>query len=539
MNNEMIINKIKEDILFIFKKNFNVELEGVDFEIPNNIENGHLSSNVALKNSKHCKGNPLNIAETICEQFENEYVEKCEAVKPGFINFYFNNSYFLEVITKMKELEFLNFEKIDENINVEYVSANPTGELHLGHARGGVYGDCLANLLKKVGYNVTKEYYINDAGVQMKNLGLSVRAFYLELCGEKLDFPEDGYRGKEIKEIANKMFLENSKGLIKSDIEIFIDYAYKYNLNEIKALMERLNIHFDIFSSEKKYHDSGEVAAAIDVLEDHGEVYEKDGAKWVNTTKYGDDKDRVLEKSDGTHTYLTSDVAYHKDKMDRTDGLLIDVWGGDHHGYVNRVKAVMQSLGYDKEKLEVLLIQMVSILENNEKVKMSKRAGTSVTIKDLLDIIDVETLRYFFIMRSPDTQLDFDIALAQKENSENPIFYIQYANARIHSLIGKTEMEIENLKVTKEKLTEQDKNLVHTMTKYKDMLLEAASSRRPHIISNYLYELSANYHKYYNAEKILVDDKEIESNKILISICVKNIIVDALNILGIKEKNEM
>ncbi len=537
--NKELLKILEKEIKDIFSELYDVNLDEVAFEVPNDIKNGHLSTNVALKNNKLVGKNPLLISEEISNEIDNIYIKKCEAVKPGFINFYLKNEYFSKFIIKAKEEDFLEFEKINENINVEYVSANPTGELHLGHARGGVYGDSLANLLKKVGYNVTKEYYINDAGVQMNNLGLSVRAFYLEFCGEELNFPEEGYKGKEIKEISRKIFEEYNDSKKEESLEFFINYGYKFNLKEIKKVMKLLNINFDIYSSEKSYHDSGAVKNALKVLEDKGEIFEEDGAKWVKTTKYGDDKDRVLQKSDGTHTYLTSDVAYHKDKMERTDGLLIDVWGGDHHGYVNRVKAVMQSLGYDKERLEVLLIQMVSILENNEKVKMSKRAGTSVTIKDLLEIIEPETLRYFFIMRSPDTQLDFDIALAQKENSENPIFYIQYAHARICSLIEKSAQEINDLNIVSNKLTDADISIINKIMKYKEVLLEGAKTRRPHLISNYLYELAAAYHSYYNLEKIIVEDKEIQNNKILISYVIKSTIKDGLMILGIEAKNKM
>ncbi len=538
MNKELLKN-LNEEITEIFSKLYNVDLKEISFEVPNDIKNGHLSTNVALKNSKIVGNNPFIIAEDVTKNIDNELIKKCEAVKPGFINFYLNNEYFSNFIKEGKKENFLKFENVNENINVEYVSANPTGELHLGHARGGVYGDSLANLLKKVGYNVTKEYYINDAGVQMNNLGLSVKAFYLEFCGEELDFPEEGYKGKEIKEIARKMFEEYKETKKSAELEFFINYGYEYNLKEIKNVMNLLNIDFDIYSSEKSYHESGAVEEALKVLESKGEIFEEDGAKWVKTTKYGDDKDRVLQKSDGTHTYLTSDVAYHKDKMDRTDGLLIDVWGGDHHGYVNRVKAVMQSLGYNEDKLEVLLIQMVSILENNEKVKMSKRAGTSVTIKDLLKIIEPETLRYFFIMRSPDTQLDFDIALAKKENSENPIFYIQYAHARICSLIEKAGINIETIDISSQKITGADVSIINKMMKYKEVLQEAAKTRRPHLISNYLYELASSYHSYYNLEKIIVDDEMIKNNKILISYVVKQIINDGLMILGIKAKNKM
>ncbi len=537
-----IKNNLTKQIIDIIDDEYDLKIDQVIFEIPHDITNGHLSTNIALKNAKNIKKAPLEIGNKIKEKIQlNNYIKKIDVVNPGFINFYFSNEFFLNNLKNRVFDDFFGYEPKNKNINIEYVSANPTGELHLGHARNATFGDSLSNLLKRVGFNTIKEYYINDAGAQMINLGKSVKYFYLELCNQKQEvFPEDGYKGKEIKEIAQNLYDEYFDKKKDSDLDFFIQYGYEKNMQSIKNILNSLNVNFDIYSSEQYYHNNNLVNEAIEILKQKDEIYEQEGAIWLKTTKYGDDKDRVLQKSDGTHTYLTSDIAYHKDKMDRTNGLLINIWGGDHHGYIKRVEASMESLGYKKEQLEIVLIQIVSILENNEKVKMSKRAGTSVTINDLLNIIDSDALRYFFIMRSPDTQLDFDIALAQKQNSENPIFYIQYAHARINSLIEKANVIInKDMDVNEEKLTQLDIELIYKLLNYKTILNEAALSRRPHLVANYLYDVSTIYHKYYNQEKILENDTQYVNNKILISYLTKNIIKDSLEILGIKAKDKM
>lgn len=536
------MQELKQEIKQIIEQEYEVNIDEISLEKPADIKNGNLSTNVCLKNSKVLKKNPLEIGELIIKKLEENNklnFEKIELVKPGFINFYYSKKQFHQIVDSIITKNNLNFSPKETNINLEFVSANPTGALHLGHARNAVFGDSLANLLTKVGYNVTKEYYINDAGVQMQNLGKSVYAFYQEYCGEKLDFPEDGYRGPEIKAIAKEIFEKFSSTKKEEQLTFFIDYAYEYNMVEIKNIMDKLNIHFDYFASEKSYHENDSVAKNLQILEEKKEVYEQDGAKWLNTTKYGDDKDRVLQKKDGTHTYLTSDIAYHADKFNRGD-LLINIWGGDHHGYVNRVKAAIQSLGYNEEMIEIILIQMVSIFDDGEKVKMSKRAGTSVTIIDLLKIIPADVLRYFFIMRSPDTQLDFDINSAQKENSDNPVFYIQYAHARISKLIKKYEEEYnEDLKLKEDELTDLDCQIIDELSEYSNVLNEAANMRRPHIVSNYLYSVASTFHKYYNQEKIFASNLDQTINKIIISKAVQIIIKDGLKILGIEAKQTM
>lgn len=524
-------NKSVEIIKSFFEEKYNKKLDTVEFEIPQDYSNGNLSTNIALKNSKFVSKNPMLLAEEIKIFFpKDNTIEKIEVVKPGFINIFYTKKHFKNLLLEISKDEFLEFDNKNKSINIEYVSANPTGDLHLGHARNAVFGDSLANLLNKVGYNTIKEYYINDAGVQMQMLGESVYSFYLEFCEINNIFPEKGYKGSEIKEIAKCIFNEYGDSKIKEEISFFKDFAYIRNMQEIKDIMKKLNIKFDKFSSELYYHDSKKVEEALLKLEKKDEIFEHEGAKWLNTSKYGDDKDRVLQKSDGTHTYLTSDIAYHVDKYERNSDLLINIWGGDHHGYVNRLKAAIESLGYEKNQFEVILIQMVSILNNKEKVKMSKRAGTSVRIKEILDFLNPNVLRYFFLMRSPDSQLDFDVDLAQKESSDNPVYYINYAYARINTIMKENKI---NLNIYENKFSLSDEKIIELMSRYKNVLENAAFLRRPHLVTNYLYDLASEFHKFYNAEKILTDDEDIRNNKLLIIQNVKKIINDGFNIIGI------
>lgn len=536
-----VINLLSKEIKEVLQTKYAVEINEINFEKPADIKNGNLSSNLCLKNCKQLGKSPMEIGEFLQEVLTgNKYIEKIEIVKPGFLNFYYSREYFIESLEKIQKEQFKEFSTKEDNINVEFVSANPTGKLHLGHARNGVFGDSLANVLERVGYKVKREYYINDAGVQMENLGHSVRAFYLEFCGEKLNFPEKGYRGAEILEIAKKLYEHEQDNKKTAPLEFFIEYGYQANMKAIKELMTKLNIKFDHYASEKFYHENKLVEKALMTLSDNQEIYTYEGAKWLKTTKYLDDKDRVLEKSDGTHTYLTSDIAYHADKIERGSNLLIDVWGGDHHGYVARVKSAIRALGYKSDQLEIVLIQMVSIFNGDEKVKMSKRAGTSVTIDDLLEIVSIDVLRYFFIMRSPDTQLDFNLETAAKENSDNPVFYIQYAHARISKILTTHRSENrEVIKMTPKKFSDLDVRLIDFLGQYKKTLEEAANVRRPHLIANFIYELAGEFHKYYNAEKILSDDLEMTQNKITIITTVKEMLADGLSLLGIAAKNQM
>lgn len=537
-----IEKQIKGSIKSIIKSLYDIDVEQVELESPNDVNNGNLSTNVCLKITKLVGKNPMEIAQEVVDQLEVDGIDTIEVKKPGFINFFYGNEFFNQKVNEIIEAQEFIFDTNEHNYyNVEYVSANPTGDLHLGHARNAVYGDSICRLLRKIGNKVDSEYYINDAGSQMNNLGLSVQYFYLQKLGIELDFPEDGYRGQEIQDIASEIYNEYGEDKKDEDVVWFREYAYAKNLEEIKRILKELHIEFDIWTSERSLYEKNMVEENLNALATKGDIYSQDDAMWLATSKYFDDKDRVLKKSDGNYTYFASDVAYHMDKFNRGYSNLIDVWGGDHHGYINRVKSSISSLGQSADKFEVLIIQMINILQNNERVKMSKRSGTSVTIKDLLKEIDADSLRYFFLMRSADTQVDFDIELAKQQNADNPIYYIQYAHARIAKLLQKALEE--NIKpdsnISNEEFSDNEKEIIAFLNTYPKVVVNAANKRLPHLICNYLYDLASLYHRYYNQEHIFNDKNTNVNGKINIAFAIQKIIKDGLNSIGINAKDNM
>lgn len=537
-----IEEQIKGSIKSIIKSLYDIDVEQVELESPNDVNNGNLSTNVCLKITKLVGKNPMEIAQEVVDQLEVDGIDTIDVKKPGFINFFYGNEFFNQKVNEIIEAQEFIFDTNEHNYyNVEYVSANPTGDLHLGHARNAVYGDSICRLLRKIGNKVDSEYYINDAGSQMNNLGLSVQYFYLQKLGIELDFPEDGYRGQEIQDIASEIYNEYGEDKKDEDVVWFREYAYAKNLEEIKRILKELHIEFDIWTSERSLYEKNMVEENLNTLATKGDIYSQDDALWLATSKYFDDKDRVLKKSDGNYTYFASDVAYHMDKFNRGYSNLIDVWGGDHHGYINRVKSSISSLGQPADKFEVLIIQMINILQNNERVKMSKRSGTSVTIKDLLKEIDADSLRYFFLMRSADTQVDFDIELAKQQNADNPIYYIQYAHARIAKLLQKALEE--NIKpdsnISNEEFSDNEKEIIAFLNTYPKVVVSAANKRLPHLICNYLYDLASLYHRYYNQEHVFSNKNTNINGKINIAFTIQKIIKDGLNSIGINAKDNM
>lgn len=537
-----IEEQIKGSIKSIIKSLYDIDVEQVELESPNDVNNGNLSTNVCLKIAKLVGKNPMEIAQEVVDQLEVDGIDTIDVKKPGFINFFYGNEFFNQKVNEIIDTQEFIFDTNEHNYyNVEYVSANPTGDLHLGHARNAVYGDSICRLLRKIGNKVDSEYLINDAGSQMNNLGLSVQYFYLQKFGIELDFPEDGYRGQDIQDIASEIYNEYGEDKKDEDVVWFREYAYAKNLEEIKRILKELHAEFDIWTSERSFYEKNMVEESINALTTKGDIYSQDDAMWLATSKYFDDKDRVLKKSDGDYTYFASDVAYHMDKFNRGYSNLIDVWGGDHHGYINRVKSSIASLGKSADKFEVLIIQMINILQNNERVKMSKRSGTSVTIKDLLKEIDADSLRYFFLMRSADTQVDFDIELAKQQNADNPIYYIQYAHARIAKLLQKALEE--NIKpdsnISNEEFSDNEKEIIAFLNTYPKVVVNAANKRLPHLICNYLYDLASLYHRYYNQEHVFSDKNTNINGKINIAFAIQKIIKDGLNSIGINAKDNM
>ena len=520
-------------------------LESIVVEVPKKREQGDFSTNIAMQLTKVLKDNPRNIAEKIVEVLSkntNE-IKTIEIAGPGFINIYLNDEYVFSGISNViKQGENYGSSYIGkkEKIDIEFVSANPTGILHLGTARGAAYGSNLANIMSFAGYDVTKEYYINDAGNQIINLGVSLKERYKGLCGLEENMPEDGYYGSEIIDIAKTIFDKYGNSKLDEDLEFFKKVAVDYLLNIIKTDLSNFGVTFDVWTSEKSIRAKGRIEESLKILDEKGLVYKKDDATWLKTTVYGDDKDRVLIKTDGSYTYLVPDIAYHLDKFDRGFDYLIDVFGADHHSYVSRLKASIEALGYDKDKLEVRLLQMVRLLRDGEIVKMSKRTGGNITISELVGEIGKDAARYFFATRSLDGQMDFDINLALKKSSENPFFYVGYANARICSILKDAkEKNIDICTDIKEAIDIDSKALLLKVYEFTEVLVSAALKKEPHLITNYVYELASMFHNYYGKHKILTDDIKMSEKRLGLIKTVGITITNALRLIGVKAPEKM
>lgn len=519
--------------------------ENIVVEVPKKREQGDFSINIAMQLTKILKDNPRNIAEKIVEILSkntNE-IKTIEIAGPGFINIYLNDEYVFSGISNViRQGENYGSSSIGANkkIDIEFVSANPTGILHLGTARGAAYGSNLANIMSFAGYDVTKEYYINDAGNQIINLGISLKERYKGLCGLEENMPEDGYYGSEIIDIAKTIFDKHGTSKLDEDLEFFKKTAVDYLLNIIKTDLSNFGVTFDVWTSEKSIRAKGRIEESLKILDEKGLVYKKDDATWLKTTVYGDDKDRVLIKTDGSYTYLVPDIAYHLDKFDRGFDYLVDVFGADHHSYVSRLKASIEALGYDKDKLEVRLLQMVRLLRDGEIVKMSKRTGGNITISELVGEIGKDAARYFFATRSLDGQMDFDINLALKKSSENPFFYVGYANARICSILRDAkEKNIDICTEIKEGLDIDSKALLLKVYEFTEVLVSAALKKEPHLITNYVYELASMFHNYYGKHKILTDDIETSEKRLGLIKTVGITITNALRLIGVKAPEKM
>ena len=535
-----------KSIIFNALKDLGIEYEEdkITIEIPKDRKNGDFSSNIAMQLVRILKSNPREIADKIVNIIkENNVIKDAIVAGPGFINIYLSDNYVANGVSKVidtdKEYGKNNIGN-NEKVNIEFVSANPTGILHLGTARGASYGSNLANVLSFSGYDVTKEYYINDAGNQINNLGISIKERYNGLCGKEENMPQDGYYGSEIIEIAKEIYNEHNDGKLDSSLEYFKEYGVKYLLDIIKKDLSDFRVTFDVWTSEKAIRAKGRIEESLKILDKKGLVYKAEDATFLKTTVYGDDKDRVLIKTDGSYTYLVPDIAYHLDKFDRGFDYLIDVFGSDHHSYVSRLKASIEALGYDKDKLEVRLLQMVRLLRDGEIVKMSKRTGGNITISELVEEIGADAARYFFATRSLDGQMDFDISLALKQSSDNPFFYVGYAHARICSILKdaaakgiKISESINNI------MDEDSKSLILKVYEFNDVVKSSALKKEPHLITNYVYELASMFHNYYGKHKILTDNKVETEEKLALIKAVKITINNALKLIGVNAPEKM
>ena len=525
------------------------ELPAVVLEVPPQKEFGDFATNFAMQAARSLKCNPRIVAQAVVDNLACAYIDKTEIAGPGFINFYLKQDWVYSLLSNILaqgdsygDLKQENPEKIQ----LEYVSANPTGPLHVGHGRGAAVGSALANLMKAAGYNVTREYYINDAGNQIENLAASVNARYLALMGVECEFPENGYHGVDIIDTAKrivKIYGDKFMQMEEEDrLHEFKTLALKEKLAALKEDLQAFNVDFDVWFSEKTLHDEGRIKAACDFLLERGHMYEKDGALWLKSTEYGDDKDRVVIRDNGIPTYLAADIAYHRDKFERGFDHVINLWGADHHGYIARMKAAVGSLGYKPEQLEVLILQMVSLYRNGELVKMSKRTGQSVTLNELIEEVGTDAARFFFIMRSIDSQLDFDLTLATEKSSDNPVYYVQYAYARICSILR--QIAEENIAIDeKAPLTsltaEVEINLIKKLGEYPELIAAAAKERAPHRLAHYVYELASLFHSFYNQCRILGVETEVQQARLLLVIAVSHVLKHALNILGVSAPERM
>jgi arginyl-tRNA synthetase len=528
-------------------------LPDVHLEVPKEKSHGDFSTNLAMQLTRIAKQNPRLIAEQIIQQMDmaRARVARAETAGPGFLNFFMDKSYLYQVIDEIRK-KGDRYGSVNlgagKKVQVEYVSANPTGSLHLGHARGAAVGDALCNLLEFAGYDVTREYYINDAGNQIANLAASIEARYRQALGLDAEMPEDGYYGDDIKQFAKELAEKEGDRLLSLPDEerfrFFRQYGLSRELDKIRRDLDRFGVRFDVWYSETSLYETGKTEAVLKELRERGMVYESEGAVWLRTTDYGDDKDRVLVKNDGSYTYLTPDIAYHKDKFNRGFDLLINIWGADHHGYVPRMKAAMQCLGYDPDRLIVLITQMVSLYQNGEKVKMSKRTGKAVTMEDLMEEVGVDATRYFFTMRGVDSHLDFDMDLAVSQSNDNPVYYVQYAHARICSIFRQAEEQGIRLKPLEEvRLSVLDKeaeyDLLAKIASFSEEVEIAAQNFAPHRLIRYVYELATMFHSYYKAERVITENDEVTQARLWLLQAVSTVVRNVLRLIGVSAPERM
>ncbi|MGH7835601.1 MAG: arginine--tRNA ligase [Candidatus Binatia bacterium] len=519
-------------------------------EPPKQKEFGDVSTNIAMLLTKLLRKPPRSIAEAILKNLEDPegIITRAEIAGPGFINFTFSARFLYD---RLREVAAGKKEKIDlgkgKKVQVEFASVNPTGPLHVGHGRVAVIGDVLARLLLEVGYDVEREYYINDAGRQMELLGLSIGARYRELCGQEAPLPEEGYPGAYVTDVAQKLREQfGDRYLADDNTAFFRQYGCEAMLAMIRDDLGKFGICFDRFFSETELRAKGEVERTLNLLRARGLIYENEGAQWFRSTAYGDDKDRPIIKSDGDLTYFATDIAYHRNKFERGFDRLVNVWGADHHGYVGRLKAAVQALDQDPENLRVVLVQMVNLTRGGQPVRMGKRLGEFITLREVLEEVGKDAARFFFLMRKSDTHLEFDLELAKKESSENPVYYIQYAHARISSIFEQAHqkglaVDAEVLKHAEvERLQSQEElDLIKLVALFREILEESVKELEPHRIVFYLLELAGEFHRYYNRFRVISEDESLTRARLLLVQTVLRVIGRGLRLLGVEAPTRM
>ncbi len=523
-------------------------LPPVLLEEPPEKELGDFATNFAMQSARVFRQSPQKIAAAIRDRLTGDWLDHAEVAGPGFLNLYLKKTVLSDTLRAVLAAG-EEFGTLPPNgaprIQVEYVSANPTGPLHVGHGRGAAVGSALVKLLRTAGYTVDSEYYVNDAGNQMNLLAVSVNARYLELLGKSVEFPENGYHGADIVETAQRIIDRDGDKYLslpeEERLKLFQDVAYREKLAALEEDLADFGVTFDRWYSECTLHPDA-VRRVVDVLLERGTAYEKDGAIWLRSTDYGDDKDRVIFRDNGVPTYLAADIAYHDDKYRRGYGRLINIWGADHHGYVARVKASMAALGHDPEELTVLLLQMVSLYRDGTLVKLSKRTGETVTLRELMEEVGVDAARYFFLMRSLDSQLDFDLDLATKKSNENPVYYIQYAHARISSIFRQADEAGIAVRdgAEMELLTDETEiALIKKIAAYPEEIARAAAEFAPQRIARYSHELAGAFHSFYNKCRIVGQEPPLASARLALVLATGRVIRHSLGVLGVSAPEKM
>lgn len=513
---------------------------------------GDFASNLALIIASQAKKKPREVASYLAKMLEsNPLFDKIEVAGPGFLNFFVSISWWQENLRSIWEAgDSYGQSQVGHgrSVQVEFVSANPTGPLHIGHGRGAAVGDSLARLLKAAGFKVEREYYINDTGNQIKMLGSSVYLRYLEYFGHDIEFPKDYYQGDYIRDIAISIASkEGDKYLgipLESCLDFFVNTSVENITSDIRKELEKFRVHYDSWFSEKILRESGLIDKTISELTDKGYIFEKEGALWFRATAFGDEKDRVIKRSTGDLTYFASDIAYHKYKLDREYDFLIDIWGADHHGYVARIKAAIKALGYKEEKLRVLLVQLVNLLEKTKIKTMSTRAGQFVTLQELLDDVGIDAARFMFLTRRCDSHLDFDLALAKSQSQENPVYYVQYAHARLSSIFRNAEeqkisfVKPQDVDVSLLK-TPQDIKLLKQLAVFPSLIADAALALEPYRISYYLTELASQLHSYYTQYRFITEDINLTQARLLLARATRRVFRKGLDLLGVSAPEKM
>ncbi len=523
-----------------------LSFEDIIIEVPRLKDHGDYSSNLAMRLVKQIKGNPRVLAQTLIDSidFKAAGIKTAEIAGAGFINFKMDELFLSKLIgTIIQAGDDYGHTNQDHPLwyNIEYVSANPTGDLHPGHARGAAIGDSLTRIMSKAGFKVTREYYLNDAGNQINNMARSLQARYLQACGLDLEVPEDGYHGKDLIEIAASLkeeVAEEYKNLrLDESLPLFKAYGLKAETDKLKEDLKKFRVEFDVWSSEQALYDQGLVKKTLDTLIASGHTYTAEGALFLRTTDYEDDKDRVLIKSDGSYTYILPDIAYHLNKKQRGYDKLVNLLGADHHGYIHRLLAAFQALGFKKEDLSVDIIQMARMIKDGEEFKLSKRTGKAVALKDLIDEAGVDALRYYFVSRASDTHMDLDLDMAAKQSSENPVYYAQYAHARMCSILRQVEW---NTPTSFECIThEKEIDLIKLMADFPQMISDAAESRAPHKVCLYIQKLATAFHAFYSECVVLKEEEPLRSQRLALVKATQITLKNALELIGVEALEKM